>query len=74
MATHQHAHQHISMPINIVTEAIEKKNMRYQRELKIAASAISVYASRLMRLKIKSQNTTKSVVSHKERLQTIYQH
>ena len=51
---HQHAHQCISMPINIVTEAIEKKNMRYQRELKIAASAISTYASRLMRLKIKA--------------------
>ena len=49
MATHQHAHQCISMPINIVTEAIEKENMRYQRELKIAALAIYVYASRLMR-------------------------
>ena len=35
------------MPINIVTEAIEKENMRYQRELKIAALAISAYASRL---------------------------
>ena len=74
MATHQHAHKCISMPINIVTEAIEKENMRYQRELKIAALAISMYASRLMCLKIKSHNTTKSVVSRKERLQTIYQH
>ena len=54
MAMHQHAHQHISMPINIVTEAIEKENMRYQRELKIATVAISVYASRLMHLKIKA--------------------
>ena len=62
------------MPINIVTEAIEKENMRYQRKLKIATSAISAYALRLMCLKIKSWNTTKSVVSHKERLQTIYQH
>ena len=62
------------MPINIVTEAIEKENMRYQRELKIAASAISIYTSRLMHMKNKSWNTTKSVVSGKERLQTIYQH
>ena len=68
MATHQHVHQRISMPINIVTEAIEKENMRYQRELKIAASAISAYVSRLMCLKIKSRNTTKCVVSRKERL------
>ena len=74
MAKHQHVHQRISMPINIVTEAIEKENMRYQRELKIAALAISAYTSRLMCLKIKSRNTTKSVVSQKERLQTIYQH
>ena len=65
-------HQHAYHCINIVTEAIEKENMRYQRELKIAASTISVYASRLMCLKIKSWNTTKPVVSRKERLQTIY--
>ena len=71
---HQHAHQHISMPINIVTKAIEKEYMRDQRRLKIATSAISMYASRLMHLKIKSQNTTKYVVSCKERLQTIYHH
>ena len=58
MATHQHVHQRISMPINIVTEAIEKENMRDQRELKIAASAISAYASRMMRLKIKTVDTT----------------
>ena len=58
MAMHQHVHQRISMPINIVTEAIEKENMRYQRELKIAASAISVYASRMMCLKIKTIDTT----------------
>ena len=54
MAMHQHGHQCISMPINIVTEATEKENTRYQRKLKIAASAISAYASRLMRLKIKA--------------------
>ena len=58
MATHQHAHQRISMPINIVTEAIEKENMQYQRKLKIAALAISMYASRMMRLKIKTVDTT----------------
>ena len=46
------------MPINIVTKAIEKENMRYQRELKIAALAISAYASRMMRLKIKTIDTT----------------
>ena len=49
------------MPINIVTEALEKENTRYQRKLKIVTSAISAYTSRLMCLKIKSQNTTKSV-------------
>ena len=54
MATHQHVHQRISMPIKIVTKAIEKENTRYQRKLKIAASAISAYTSRLMRLKIKA--------------------
>ena len=65
MATHQHAHQRISIPITImtqyvkiVTEAIEKENMRDQRRLKIAISAISVYASRMMRLKIKPVDTT----------------
>ena len=58
MATHQHVHQRISMPINIVTEAIEKENMRYQRELKIAISAISACASRMMRSKIKTVDTT----------------
>ena len=52
---HQHAHQCISMPINILTEATEKENMKYQRKLKIAALAISAYASRLMRLKIKAR-------------------
>ena len=54
MATHQHAHRNIIMPINIVTRAIEKENTRYQRKLKIAASAIFEYASRLMHLKIKA--------------------
>ena len=56
MATHQHAHQCISIPITIimqyvkiVAEAIEKENMRDQRKLKIAISAISMYASRMMR-------------------------
>ena len=52
MAMHQHVHQCISMPINIVTEAIEKENMRYQRKLKIATLAISAYTLRLMHLKI----------------------
>ena len=65
MATHQHAHQRISIPITIMTqyvkivaEAIEKENMRDQRRLKIAISAISAYASRMMRLKIKPVDTT----------------
>ena len=65
MATHQHAHQHISIPITImmqyvkiVAEVIEKENMRDQRRLKIAISAISAYASRMMRLKIKPVDTT----------------
>ena len=65
MATHQHAHQRISIPITImtqyvkiVTEAIEKENMRDQRRLKIAISAISTYASRMMRLKRKPVDTT----------------
>jgi hypothetical protein len=65
MATHQHAHQRISIPITImtqyvkiVTEAIEKENMRDQRRLKIAISAISAYASRMMRLKRKPVDTT----------------
>ena len=62
---HQHAHQCISIPITImmqcvkiVAEAIEKENTRDQRKLKIAISAISAYASRLMRLKIKTVDTT----------------
>ena len=65
MAMHQHAHQHISIPITIMTqyvkivaEAIEKDNTRDQRKLKIAISAISVYTSRMMRLKIKTVDTT----------------
>ena len=65
MATHQHAHQHISIPIiimmqyvKIVAEAIERENTRDQRKLKIAISAISAYASRMMRLKIKTVDTT----------------
>ena len=65
MVTHQHAHQHISIPITImmqyakiVAEAIEKENMRDQRKLKIAISAISAYASRMMRLKRKPVDTT----------------
>ena len=65
MATHQHVHQRISIPITImmqyvktVAEAIEKENMRDQRRLKIAISAISVYASRMMCLKIKPVDTT----------------
>ena len=62
------------LSIYVVIEAIEKENTRDQRKLKIATSAISMYTTRLMCLKIKSQNTTKSVVSHKEGLQTIYQH
>ena len=65
MAMHQHEHQRISMPITImtqyvkiVTKAIEKENMRDQRRLKIAISAISAYTSRMMRLKIKPIDTT----------------
>ena len=65
MATHQHAHQRISIPITImtqyvkiVTKAIEKENTRDQRKLKIATSAISTYTSRLMCLKIKPVDTT----------------
>jgi len=34
--------------IKIITEAIEKKNMRDQREIKIAIPAITVYTSILM--------------------------
>ena len=55
MAMHQRAHQRISIPISammqcvkLVTEAIEKENMRDQREIKIAVPAITVYASILM--------------------------
>ena len=58
---HQHAHQRISMPITImmqyvkiVAEATEKENTRDQRKLKIAISAISMYTSRMMRLKMKT--------------------
>ena len=65
MATHQHAHHHISIPITImtqhvkiVTEAIEKENTQDQRKLKIATSAISTYTSRMMHLKIKTVDTT----------------
>ena len=65
MATHQHAHQRISIPITImmqyvkmVAEAIEKENTRDQRKLKIAISAISAYTSRMMHLKIKTVDTT----------------
>ena len=65
MATHQHAHQHISIPITItmqcvkiVTEAIEKKNTQDQRKLKIATLGISTYTSRLMCLKMKAVDTT----------------
>ena len=61
----QHVHQHISIPITImmqyvkiVAEPIEKENMRDQRKLKIAISAISTDASRMMRLKIKTVDTT----------------
>ena len=44
--------------VKIVAEAIEKENMRDQRKLKIAILAISAYASRTMRLKIKTVDTT----------------
>ena len=61
MATHQHAHQRISIPITImmqyvkiVAEVIEKENTQDQRKLKIDISAISAYASRMMRLKMKT--------------------
>ena len=46
------------MPLNIVTEDIEKENIRQQRRLKIATLAISVYALRLMCLKIQTVDTT----------------
>ena len=65
MATHQHVHQRISIPITmmmqyvkIVTEPIEKENVQDQRKLKIATLAISMYASRTMHLKIKTIDTT----------------
>ena len=55
MATHQCMHQGISMPINtmmqyvkLVTEAIERENMRDKREIKIAVPAITAYTSILM--------------------------
>ena len=64
MATHQHAHQRISIPITIMTqyvkivaEAIEKENTRDQRKLKIAISAISTYASSMMHSKIEPIDT-----------------
>ena len=44
--------------VKIATEAIEKENMRDQRKLKIAISAISAYASRMMCLKMKTIDTT----------------
>ena len=74
MATHQHAHQHISMPINIVTKAIEKKKHEISKRTK--NSCISYFRVRIKTdaSEDKSRNTTKSVVSCKERLQTIYQH
>ena len=56
--------QHISIPITImmkyveiVTKVIEKENTQNQRKLKIAISAISVSASRLMHLKMKAIDT-----------------
>ena len=58
----------------ILTKALEKEDTQDQRELIIGTAAISAYASRLMHLKMKSWNTTKSVVFCKERLQNIYQH
>ena len=44
--------------VKIVTQAIEKENMQDQRKLKIATSAISAYASKLMCLKMKAISTT----------------
>ena len=65
MTTHQHAHQHISIPITImtqyvkiVTEAIEKETMQDQRKFKIATLAIFMYTSRMMCLKMKAIDTT----------------
>ena len=64
---HQHAHQRISIPITImimtqyvkiVAEAIERENTQDQRKSKIAISAISAYTSRMMRLKMKTVDTT----------------
>ena len=44
--------------VKIVAGAIEKENMRDQRKLKIAISAISTYVSRMMHLKMKTVDTT----------------
>ena len=44
--------------VMVVTKAIEKETTQDQRKLKIATSAISVYASRLMHLKMKAVDTT----------------
>ena len=67
MAMHQHAHQRINIPITIMTQyvkivakAIEKENTRDQRKFKKAILAISAYASRMMRLKIKPVDTLQS--------------
>ena len=55
---HQHTYHCCDAICQIVTEAIEKENMRDQRKLKIATLAISLYASRMMHLKIKAIDTT----------------
>ena len=54
----------------LVTKAIEKENTRYQRKLKRAASAISVYTSRLMCLKIKARILQNLLCPTKNRLYT----
>ena len=71
---------HISMPINtmiqcvkIVTKAIEKER-KHKRSKKTKNSYIGYFQVYINTdvIEIESQNTTKSVVSCKERLQTTY--
>ena len=75
MATHQHAHQRISIPITIMTqcvkivaEAIEKENMRDQEKIK--NSYIGYFRVRIKddAFEDKTRRHYKSVVSRKERL------
>ena len=62
---HQNAYQYSN-------QGYRERKHKILKKLKIAVSAIFAYTSRLMCLKIKSWNTTKSVLSHKERKTTNY--